>query len=47
MIREFAEKLFHAYAKDLHVNRDGLYNNSGVLSQAMGWQVPRLRGLAM
>jgi sugar phosphate isomerase/epimerase len=44
VIREFADKLFHVHAKDLHIDRDGLYNN-GVLSQGMGWQVPRLPGL--
>ncbi len=43
VIHEFAEKLFHVHAKDLHIDRDGLYNN-GVLSQGMGWQVPRLPG---
>jgi sugar phosphate isomerase/epimerase len=43
VIHEFADKLFHVHAKDLHVDRDGLYNN-GVLSQGMGWQVPRLPG---
>lgn len=44
VIREFAGKLFHVHAKDLHIDRDGLYNN-GVLSQGMGWQIPRLPGL--
>ena len=43
VIHEFAEKLFHVHAKDLHVDRDGLYNN-GVLSLGMGWQIPRLPG---
>jgi sugar phosphate isomerase/epimerase len=43
VIREFADKLFHVHAKDLHVDRDGLYNH-GVLSLGMGWQVPRLPG---
>jgi sugar phosphate isomerase/epimerase len=44
VIREFSSKIFHVHAKDLHIDRDGLYNN-GVLSQGMGWQVPRLPGL--
>jgi len=44
VIREFAGKIFHFHAKDLHIDREGLYNN-GVLSQGMGWQVPRLPGL--
>jgi sugar phosphate isomerase/epimerase len=44
VIREFGSKIFHVHAKDLHIDREGLYNN-GVLSQGMGWQVPRLPGL--
>lgn len=44
VIRDFASKIIHVHAKDMHVDREGLYNN-GVLSQGMGWQVPRLPGL--
>jgi sugar phosphate isomerase/epimerase len=44
VVREFAPKIFHVHAKDLHIDREGLYNH-GVLSQGMGWQVPRLPGL--
>ncbi len=44
VVKEFASKIFHVHAKDLHIDREGLYNN-GVLSQGMGWQVPRLPGL--
>jgi len=44
VVREFAARIFHVHAKDLHIDREGLYNN-GVLSQGMGWQVPRLPGL--
>jgi sugar phosphate isomerase/epimerase len=44
VIGEFAAKIFHVHAKDLHIDRGGLYNN-GALSQGMGWQVPRLPGL--
>jgi sugar phosphate isomerase/epimerase len=43
VIREFSSKIFHVHAKDLHIDPEGLYNN-GVLSQGMGWQVPRLPG---
>jgi sugar phosphate isomerase/epimerase len=43
VIREFSSKIFHVHAKDLHIDREGLYSN-GVLSQGMGWQVPRLPG---
>jgi sugar phosphate isomerase/epimerase len=44
VVREFSSKIFHVHAKDLHIDKEGLYNN-GVLSQGMGWQVPRLPGL--
>jgi sugar phosphate isomerase/epimerase len=44
VIREFGSKIFHVHAKDLHIDREGLYNN-GVFSQGMGWQIPRLPGL--
>ncbi len=44
VVREFSSRIFHVHAKDLHIDREGLYNN-GVLSQGMGWQVPRIPGL--
>ena len=44
VVREFKDKIFHVHAKDLHVDWDGVYNH-GVLSQGMGWQIPRLPGL--
>jgi sugar phosphate isomerase/epimerase len=44
VIREFSSKIFHVHAKDLHIDREGLYNH-GVLSQGIGWQIPRLPGL--
>jgi len=44
VVREFADKIFHVHAKDLHIDWDGIYNH-GVLSQGMGWQIPRLPGL--
>ncbi len=43
-IREFGAKMVHVHAKDLMIDRDGLYEN-GILSLGMGWQVPRLPGL--
>ena len=43
-VREFAPRIFHVHAKDMEVDRDGLYEN-GVMSLGMGWQVPRLPGL--
>lgn len=44
VVREFATKILHVHAKDLEIDRDGLYNE-GVMSLGMGWQVPRLPGL--
>lgn len=44
VVFDFADKIFHVHAKDLEIDREGLYQN-GVLSQGMGWQVPRLPGL--
>jgi sugar phosphate isomerase/epimerase len=44
VVREFKEKIFHVHAKDLHIDWEGVYNH-GVLSQGMGWQIPRLPGL--
>ena len=43
VVRDFASKIFHAHAKDLHIDPDSLYNH-GVTSQGMGWQIPRLPG---
>jgi sugar phosphate isomerase/epimerase len=44
VVREFGSRIFHVHAKDMMIDREGLYRN-GVLSQGMGWQVPRLPGL--
>lgn len=43
-IGEFAPRIFHVHAKDLEIDRGGLYEH-GVMSLGMGWQVPRLPGL--
>lgn len=43
-IREFAPHMLHVHAKDLMIDRDGLYER-GILSAGMGWQVPRMPGL--
>jgi sugar phosphate isomerase/epimerase len=43
-IREFGPHILHAHAKDLMIDRDGLYER-GILSAGMGWQVPRMPGL--
>ena len=43
-IREFGAHMVHVHAKDLMIDRDGLYEH-GILSAGMGWQVPRMPGL--
>jgi sugar phosphate isomerase/epimerase len=43
-VYDFADRIFHAHAKDLEVRRDGLYRH-GTFSSGIGWQVPRLPGL--
>jgi len=43
-VREFGPRIFHVHAKDMEVDRDGLYEQ-GVMSLGKGWQVPRLPGL--
>lgn len=43
-IREFGERFYHVHAKDLMVDRSGLYDH-GIMSAGIGWQVPRLPGL--
>ena len=43
-IREFGSRMAHVHAKDVMIDRDGLYEN-GVMSVGMGWQVPRMPGL--
>jgi sugar phosphate isomerase/epimerase len=43
-VREFAPRIFHVHAKDLEVDRNGLYDH-GVMSLGVGWQIPRLPGL--
>jgi sugar phosphate isomerase/epimerase len=44
VVRDYAAKIFHVHAKDLEIDRDGLYRN-GTISLGIGWQVPRLPGL--
>jgi len=43
-IDEFGERFYHVHAKDLMVDRGGLYDH-GIMSAGVGWQVPRLPGL--
>ncbi len=44
VVREFGPRIWHVHAKDLQIDREGLYEH-GILSLGMGWQVPRLPGL--
>ena len=44
VVREFGDRIYHVHAKDMEIDRDGLYDR-GVMSAGMGWQVPRLPGL--
>jgi sugar phosphate isomerase/epimerase len=44
VIKEFGSRIYHIHAKDLEIDRDGLYER-GIMSLGMGWQVPRLPGL--
>ena len=41
---EFAPHVLHFQAKDLMIDRDGLYER-GIFSQGIGWQIPRIPGL--
>jgi sugar phosphate isomerase/epimerase len=43
-VREFAPRIKHVHAKDMEIDRDGLFEH-GVMSAGMGWQIPRLPGL--
>ncbi len=43
-IGEFGPHILHVQAKDLSIDREGLYER-GVFSLGMGWQNPRLPGL--
>jgi sugar phosphate isomerase/epimerase len=43
-VYDYADRIFHAHAKDLEVRPDGLYRH-GTFSSGIGWQVPRLPGL--
>lgn len=43
-IKEFGGQMAHVHAKDVMIDRDGLYEN-GTMSTGMGWQIPRLCGL--
>jgi sugar phosphate isomerase/epimerase len=43
-IAEFGPHILHVQAKDVMIDRNGLYER-GTLSSGIGWQIPRLPGL--
>ena len=43
-LKEFGPHVLHYQAKDLMIDRDGLYEH-GVFSMGIGWQIPRIPGL--
>jgi len=43
-LKEFGPHVLHFQAKDLMIDRDGLYER-GVFSLGIGWQIPRIPGL--
>ena len=43
-LREFGPHVLHFQAKDLMIDRDGLYER-GTFSNGIGWQIPRIPGL--
>ncbi|HEX9043589.1 MAG TPA: sugar phosphate isomerase/epimerase [Candidatus Limnocylindrales bacterium] len=43
-LTEFGAHVLHYQAKDLMIDRDGLYER-GIMSMGMGWQIPRIPGL--
>jgi sugar phosphate isomerase/epimerase len=45
-VRDFASRIVHVHAKDMEIDREGLYRN-GTGSLGMGWQIPRLPGLGL
>jgi len=44
VVREFGSRIHHVHAKDMEIDRDGLFEQ-GVMSAGVGWQIPRLPGL--
>jgi len=43
VVRDYGNRIYHVHAKDLQIDREGLYRN-GIMSAGIGWQVPRLPG---
>jgi len=43
-VREFGPRIHHVHAKDMEIDRDGLFEH-GAMAAGVGWQIPRLPGL--
>ncbi|MGC9326924.1 MAG: sugar phosphate isomerase/epimerase family protein [Candidatus Hinthialibacter sp.] len=43
-LQEFADRIFHAHAKDVRIDRDGL-NDEGILATPLKYHTPKLPGL--
>jgi sugar phosphate isomerase/epimerase len=43
VVRDFADRILHVHAKDLAIDREGLYQH-GTFSNGIGWAVPRVPG---
>ena len=43
-ISDFRERIFHVHAKDMHIDRETLYQD-GILAPGFRWAIPRLPGL--
>ena len=44
-INEFGPHILHFQAKDVMIDRDGLYERGVAVVSGIGWQIPRLPGL--
>ncbi|HUS17731.1 MAG TPA: sugar phosphate isomerase/epimerase [Chloroflexia bacterium] len=44
VVYEVGSRIFHVHAKDMRIDREGLYQH-GVMSLGTGWMIPRLPGL--
>jgi sugar phosphate isomerase/epimerase len=43
VVRDFADRILHVHAKDLAIDREGLYRH-GTFSNGIGWAVPHVPG---
>ena len=45
-IYEFKDRIFHAHAKDMEIDRDMMYED-GIITCGFRWQIPRLPGMGL